>query len=433
MSPVVTSSSPHDAIDLNRLAGEQWRNREEYIMFRIAKRVAELTPSLTEKGRAPLLMSMGAPTAKPPKALIAYTQKMLEEPGLDTYSTPAGELFFRQAVAERMKTRFGLTVDPKTEVLSLLGSKEGLGNMFRALITPKVDLKQQDIILTPDPGYASFKEAISAAGGHSYPIPLTPDNDYLPNLDEVMAQLEADGFDAKRVKAVILNYPSNPIGATAPRSYLEQAVAFARKHQILLISDLAYADLNFPGTEKPVSILEIPGAKDLAIEFHSLSKPYAMTGWRIGFAVGNPWAINLLATVKSTLDSGIFKVLQKAAAFALTSPECEAYIWEKNAEFAANQVDMLAGFKALGWPIESMKIPQATFYLWLPVPPRYLSEAQPDVTFAQQLLEASGIVVVPGTAFGQYGAGFIRLSLVLDEARHREVIARMQADGFTYL
>ncbi|MEB3244383.1 MAG: aminotransferase class I/II-fold pyridoxal phosphate-dependent enzyme [Vampirovibrionales bacterium] len=433
-APATPSASPNQTkpIDLSHLTSKLWQDRDEYIMFRIAKRVAALTEGLKAKDRAPLLMSMGAPTCKPPQILLDKTKALLDEPGLDTYSTSSGELFFRQAVAERMQKRFGVSIDPVKDVCSLVGSKEGLGNIFRGLITPNLDPAQQDIILTPDPGYASFKEAISGAGGYCYPIALKPEDDYKPNMDALWAQLMAEGIAPERIKAVIINYPNNPIGATAPRDYLEHVVAFARKHNILLISDLAYADLVFPGCPLPTSILEIEGAKDVAIEFHSLSKPYAMTGWRIGFAVGNPWAVQLLANVKSTLDSGIFKVLQKAGAFALTSPECDAYILEKNAEYAQNQAQMLEGFKQLGWPIEQMQIPQATFYLWLPVPPRYNTHAEPDVVFANEMLEKSGIVIVPGTAFGQYGAGYFRLSLVLDAARHQQVIDRMRQDGFTY-
>jgi LL-diaminopimelate aminotransferase len=300
--------------------------------------------------------------------------------------------------------------------------------MFRALITPKFDPLEKDIILTPDPGYASYVDSIEIAGGHSYPVLLTPENRYLPSYCEAFKQLEKEGYNPDNVKALILNYPSNPIGATAPFSYFEETVAFAREHNILVISDVAYSEMVFPGEEKPHSILEVPGAKDIAVEFHSLSKPYAITGWRLGFAVGHRDAVGILETVKSTLDSGLFKALQKAAAFALGSPECDQFIADMNTVYEANQNLMLDGFKRLGWPIEEINPPRATFYLWLPIPPRYDSCER----FANELLETSGIVVVPGTAFGKGGEGFVRLSLVNPVHELKEVIDRMETDGFRY-
>jgi LL-diaminopimelate aminotransferase len=244
----------------------------------------------------------------------------------------------------------------------------------------------------------------------------------------VLSDLSAQGLDASNIKALIINYPSNPIGATAPFSFYEEAVTFCRKHGIALISDVAYSEMYFAGEEAPHSILEVPGAKELAIEFHSLSKPYAMTGWRIGFAVGNAQLVELLANVKSTADSGIFKALQKTAAFALNSPECDQYIQDVNKIYEENQALTLKGFEKLGWPITELNPPRATFYLWLPIPPRYTSCEQ----FTKELLETSGIVAVPGTAFGPSGEGFIRLSLVLPKEQLEEVTNRMETDGFRY-
>jgi LL-diaminopimelate aminotransferase len=414
--------------DVKRLYSEYCANMETYIMFRIAARVVELTPELEKKGRPPLKMSIGAPTIEPPKVLMDYFIKTLSEPGIHTYSVPKGEKFFLDAVAQRMKARFGVDINPGSEATSLIGSKEGLANMFRALITPRMDKKARDIILTPDPGYASYVDAIEVAGGLSYPTPLTPANHYLPDLDEAMENLKRDGYDPAKVKAVIINYPSNPIGACAPFEYLEKTVAFARKHKILVISDIAYSEMYFDGQEAPRSILEVAGAKDLAIEFHSLSKPYAMTGWRIGFAVGNKDAVGILAKVKGTMDSGIWRAVQKAAAFALTSPECDAYIRENNKMYAENQRLMLAGFKLLGWPVEQMNPPKATFYLWLPIPRNYSSCEK----FAEDVLEKSGVVLVPGTAFGKTGEGFVRLSLVNPKHELEAVISRFEQDGFLY-
>jgi LL-diaminopimelate aminotransferase len=413
---------------ITRLFSRYCANMETYIMFKISQRVSDLTPELEQKGRPPILMSIGAPTVAPPKALIDTLKTALDTPGLHTYSVPKGEKFFRDAVVQRMQQRFGVTLDANKQVCSLIGSKEGLAHMFRALITPSLQREEQDIILVPDPGYASYADAIAVAGGLAYSTPLTPENRYLPDLDGTLRRLSEEGLDPHRVKALVINYPSNPIGATAPFSFYEEAVSFARKHDILLISDIAYSEMVFSGEEKPHSILEVPGAQDLAIEFHSLSKPYAITGWRIGFAVGNTDAIDILAKVKGTVDSGLCKALQKAGAFALTSPECDAYIEEVNQIYEANQARMLKGFERLGWPVAQMNPPRATFYLWLPIPPRYNSCEQ----FATELLETSGIVVVPGTAFGKHGEGFVRLSLVTPPEQLDAVIERMATDGFTF-
>ena len=421
-------ASATEAFNIKSLYSDYCANMEIYIMFRIAQRVVDLTPELEKKGRPPIKMSIGAPTVEPPKALLDYFKKVLDEPGIHTYSVPKGEKYFRDAVSQRMKARFGVDIDANKEVCSLLGSKEGLASMFRAIITPRMDKKERDIILTPDPGYASYKDAIEIAGGHCYITPLTLENRYMPDLDATLEQLKKDGYDPKRIKALIINYPSNPIGATCTFEYLEKCVAFAKKHGILLISDIAYSEMVFSGEEKPHSILEIAGAKDISIEFHSLSKPYAMTGWRVGFAVGNADAVGILATVKGTMDSGVFKPIQKAAAFALTSPECDKYVEDVNKIYEKNQQIMLDGFKKLGWPIDELKPPRATFYFWLPIPPRYNSCEQ----FANEMLEKAGIVIVPGTAFGELGEGFFRMSLVNPEAELQEVISRMETDGFRY-
>jgi LL-diaminopimelate aminotransferase len=420
--------------NIKALYADQCAHMETYIMFRIAQRVLDLTPALTKKGRAPLKMSIGAPTAAPPQALIDALKQALDEPGMHTYSVPKGEPFFRQAVAQRMQARFGVTVNPDTEVCSLIGSKEGLAHIFQAILTPRVEAKEKDIILVPDPGYASYVDSITVLGGLAYPMPLTPENRYLPDVREVMTQLASAGYNPQRVKALLLNYPSNPIGATAPFSYYEDVVAFARQHNVLIINDAAYVDMVFPGEEKPRSILEVPGARDISIELHSLSKPYAITGWRLGFAVGHPDAVGILAKVKGTVDSGLFRGMQKAAAFALTSPQCDDYIAAMVAVYERNQNLAIEGFRKLGWPVDTIRPPRATFYLWLPIPPRYLlaNGGSGCEGFCNALLETSGVVAVPGTAFGQNGEGFIRLSLVTPESELAEVVQRMETDGFVY-
>lgn len=343
------------------------------------------------------------------------------------YSSPKGEKFYRDAVAKRMKERFGVELNPDTEIFSLIGSKEGLANFIRVLINPTTKEEDKEIILIPDPGYASYGEMVKVSGGKSFAVPLTPENNFMPDMEEVWADLIKQGYNPKKVKALLINYPNNPLGATATREYYKSLVDFCKKHHILLISDAAYVDMYFKPELKPMSILEIEGAKDIAVEFFSFSKPYAITGWRLGWICGNSEAVKIFGKLKSTLDSGLFKALQKACAEILNSQEGEEYIKEANERFKRNQEIFVKGLREeLGWG--DFNIPDATFYLWLPIPPRYKS----SVEFTDELMYKSGVVAVPGDAFGEYGKGFFRASIVCSEDELKEVIRRMKEDGFTY-
>ena len=401
---------------------------ETYIMFRIKAEAARLTPMLTEKNRKPIYLSMGAPTQAPPKCAIEELKKALDEPSIHSYSTPRGEKYFIDAVAQRMKNRFGVELNPQTEIFSLIGSKEGIANFIRALCNPTDIEAEKDIILVPDPGYASYKEMLKVSGGLGYSIPLTLENNYMPNLETVMDSLEKDGYDKKKVKAVIINYPNNPLGACATLEYFKEVVDFCKKYNIILISDAAYSDMYFDEKLKPHSVLEIEGAKDVAIEFHSLSKTFAMTGWRLGWVCGNKDAVAFLGKLKSSIDTGIFKALQLACAKIMNTQEGEEYIQKWNKNYARKQKIMLDGFKSLGWDMAKICYAPATFYLWLPVPPRFDSSAD----FCQQVLETSGIVFVPGHAYGKYGEGFFRISFVDSDDKLLEVFKRLQEDGFIY-
>ncbi len=400
---------------------------ETYIMFRIKETVARITPELKAKGRSPITLSMGAPTAAPPKFLIDSLKSALDEVGIHTYSTPKGEKFYRDAISKRMKERFNVELDPETEVFSLIGSKEGLANFIRVLLNPTTVDEDKEIIMIPDPGYASYAEMIKVSGGKAYSVPLTPENNFMPDMDEVWENLVKEGYNPNKVKALLINYPNNPLGATATREYFQTLVDFCKKHNILLMSDAAYTDMYFKSELKPMSILQIDGAKDIAVEFFSFSKPYAATGWRLGWVCGNPDAVKVFGKMKSTIDSGLFKALQKACAEILNSKEGEEYISEANKIFKKNQEIFVKGLKEeLGWG--DFNIPEATFYLWIPVPPRYKTSAE----FTDDLMHKSGVVMVPGDAFGKYGQGFCRISLVCSEDELREVIRRMKEDGFVY-
>ncbi len=401
---------------------------ETYIMVKIKQRTLALTPELVAKGRAPIALDIGAPTDNPPKFAIEKLKEALDFDGIHKYSTPKGEASFLEAVAQRMKTRFNVDVDPNTEVCSLIGSKEGLANIIRELINPTLKEEDKEIILVPDPGYASYSQMLLVSGGISYPIPLTKENNYMPDMEEVWESLKKDGYDQKKVKAVIVNYPNNPLGVTATKEYYKHVVDFCKKHQILLISDAAYCDMYFDENKKPISALEIEGAKDVTLEFHSFSKPYAMTGWRIGWVCGNKDALGMFARQKSTIDTGLFKGLQYAAAAVLNSKEGDEYIAGANKNFKEKQEILVNGLRKLGWDESTFIAPDATFYLWIPISRAYKTSKE----FADALLEKSGIVAVPGDAFGKYGAGYLRFSIVAPKDKLYEVIERMEKDGFRY-
>ena len=235
---------------MKELFNDYVQSLETYIMFQIKQETQRLVPELTAKGRKPISLSMGAPVEPPPQLVNDKLVEAMQGEGMHTYTTPKGEDYFLEAVAQRMKKRFGVDMDTKTEICSLIGSKEGIANMIRALVNPVKEMKNRDIILIPDPGYASYKEMVKVSGGMSYPVPLTVENNYMPDLEEVAKNLEKDGLSMKKVKALIINYPNNPLGAICTKEYLQKSVEFCRKHKILLISDAAYVDLTFECVHK---------------------------------------------------------------------------------------------------------------------------------------------------------------------------------------
>ncbi len=415
-------------MNLEKLFNNDVMSLDTYIMFKLKEETARLKDELTARNRAPISLSMGAPTANPPKALIDKLKEILNEDGIHTYSTPKGESYFRKAIAKRMKNRFNVELDPESEIFSLVGSKEGIANLVRFITTPKSDEFEKDVIILPDPCYASYLQFVKCSGAKAYPMPLTEENNHRPNIEEIYNNILKDGYKEENIKAVFINYPNNPMGISASKDYVESIVKFCKKHDILLVSDAAYADLYFDEKEKPFSLFEIDGAKDIGIEFHSLSKPYAITGWRLGWVCGNKDVIQRFGKGKSTIDNGIFKALQKACAELLNSEEGDEYIKEGNKGYARKQAIMVEGFKELGWPIDEKSVPHTTFYLWLPIPKRYNSAFE----FCQDVLRKSGVVLVPGNAFGEHGEGYFRLSYVCSDDELKEVIERFKKDGFTF-
>jgi LL-diaminopimelate aminotransferase len=413
---------------MKELFNDYVQSLETYIMIQIKMDTARLTPELTAKGRAPISLSMGAPVEPPPELVSNNIKKYVTGEGMHTYTLVKGESYLLDSIAVNMKKRTGVDFDTKSEICALIGSKEGIANLIRALINPTTDVKNKDIILIPDPGYASYKEMVKVSGGLGYGIPLTQENNYMPDLDEAAKQLEKDGYSMKKVKALVINYPNNPLGAIATKEYMQKAVDFCRKHHILLISDAAYIDLTFEGAPKGVSVFEIENAKDVAVEFYSFSKPYSMTGWRVGWVCGNKDAVTILGKLKSTIDTGIYKPIQKAASDILNSKEGDEYIVEANRRFARKQKIIVDGLKELGWDMDKIQPPKATFYLWLPIPPSYKTSKE----FTDAVLNKSGVVLVPGSGFGKNGEGWFRMSIVAAEDQMVEVVRRLKEDGFRF-
>jgi LL-diaminopimelate aminotransferase len=343
-----------------------------------------------------------ADLAPPPAAVDALRQAVGEAP-MSRYPFQLGLPAFREAVSAWMSRRFGVEMDPFREILPLIGSKEGIAHVAFVYVGPG------DVTVFPDPGYQPYLGGTLLAGGEPYAVPLRPDNDFLIPLDDIPDDV------ARRMRVLYLNYPNNPTAAVAPRSYLEDAVRFCRERGAVLVYDNAYSEIAFDGYLPP-SIFEIEGARDVAIEFHSFSKTYNMTGWRIGWAAGNADAIAALARVKSFIDTGQFLPVQAAAAAALGS-------WDEwvpgNVEAFRQRRDALAG--ALSAAGLEVPVPRATMYLWVPVP------GGDSGTFARRALLEQGVVIMPGAALGAGGEGFFRAALTQSPERLQEAAGRLAA------
>ncbi|MBI5739164.1 MAG: LL-diaminopimelate aminotransferase [Nitrospirae bacterium] len=379
----------------------------------LARRVRDLPPYLfaaidrmkqeaVGKGVDVIDLSIGDPDIPTPKHIVRRMKKAVENPQHHRYPSYEGMPSFRQAVAGWYKRRFNVTLDPKTEVLSLIGSKEGIGHMPLAFINPG------DVVLVPSPGYPVYPVATLFAGGESHIMPLLERNDYLPELKAIPK------ITLKKAKLMFINYPNNPTSAVAGRAFYKEVIEFAANNNIIVCHDAAYSEIFYDG-KKPLSFLQIPGAKDVGIEFHSLSKTYNMTGWRIGFAVGNAKAIFGLGKIKTNLDSGIFQAIQEAGIEALGTEEP---VLEKIRDIYQERRDVLyAGLKKIG--LEAGK-PAASFYLWARVPKGFTSS-----DFVAHLLNNAGVLGTPGNGFGAPGEGYIRFALTASAKRIKEAVERI--------
>ncbi|MFC1568245.1 LL-diaminopimelate aminotransferase [Candidatus Margulisiibacteriota bacterium] len=372
-------------------------------------KIEEKKEELQKQGKDIIDFGIGDPDLPTPAHIFKKMHDVLEQPESGQYPTSKGEFAFRKAVSKWYKKRFKVELNPRDEICCLLGSKEGLAHL------PLCFIDKGDVSLVPDPSYPVYKICTTLAGGEAYLMPLTAENDFLPDLDGIPKDV------LKKARLLYINYPNNPTGAVADKSFLEKCVKFAKDNDLLLVSDLAYSEMGYDGF-KPSSVLEIPGAKDVTIEFHSLSKTYNMTGWRIGMAVGNKEAIGALATIKSNLDSGTFKAIQFAAIEALSGPQdCVA---ENNKVFEERRNVLYNGLASLGWKFEK---PKATFYMWVPVP-----KEETSASFTEKLLEKAGILVVPGNGYGPSGEGYVRFAITIPKERIAEAIERMKQQGIAY-
>ena len=355
------------------------------------------------KGRDIIDLGVGDPDQPTPMHIIEQLFKAAKDPENHGYAMDMGLLKLRETIVGWYSRRFDVTLDPDTEVLPLLGSKEGIAHI------PLAFINQGDEVLIPDPCYPPYKSGTIFAGGVPYLMPLLVENDFLPDLDAIDPQV------ASRAKIMFLNYPNNPTSAVATEDFYKKAIEYALQYNIIICHDAAYSEMSYDGY-KPLSFLEIDGAKEVGVEFHSLSKTYNMTGWRLGFASGNKDVVSALRTVKSNIDSGIFRAVQFAGIMALESDQ--SHIDDLNTMYQKRRDVLCDGLNSLGWKVEK---PKATFYVWIPVPPGYTSSE-----LAKTLLEKADIVATPGLGFGKNGEGFIRMTLTVPEARLEEAVDRIK-------
>ncbi|WP_193198090.1 aspartate aminotransferase [Nostoc sp. MG11] len=372
-------------------------------------RLDELKAKAREQGLDLIDLGMGNPDGATPQPVVEAAIAALKDPANHGYPPFEGTASFRRAITNWYHRRYGVVLDPDSEALPLLGSKEGLTHLAIAYINPG------DVVLVPSPAYPAHFRGPVIAGGKVHSLILKPENDWLIDLAAIPDAV------AEQAKILYFNYPSNPTAATAPREFFEEIVAFARKYEILLVHDLCYAELAFDGYQ-PTSLLEIPGAKEIGVEFHTLSKTYNMAGWRVGFVVGNRHVIQGLRTLKTNLDYGIFAALQTAAETALQLPD--VYLHEVQQRYRTRRDFLIQGLGQLGWDIPKTK---ATMYLWVKCPVGIGS-----TDFALDVLQQTGVVVTPGNAFGVAGEGYVRISLIADCDRLGEALHRFQQAGIRY-
>ena len=384
------------------------------VTIRKARRIDELPPYLfaeidrrkreaLSRGVDLIDLGIGDPDIPTPPLIVEKLMESASKPVNHRYPNSSGMAEFRAAVANWYKARFDVNLDPTKEVVSLIGSKEGIGNMAVAFVDPG------DVVLVASPCYPVYHIGTAFNGGKNYFLPLKKENAFLPDLEAIPAEI------ARQAKLLWINYPNNPTAAVADKTFFERVVEFANKYNVIVCHDAAYTEMGYDGY-RPMSFLQVEGARDVGIEFHSLSKTFNMTGWRIGMAVGNPELVTGLAQAKSNLDSGIFQAIQEAGIEALRLGD---QIVEPSRKIYQERRDVLVeGLRAVGLDCEK---PRATFYVWVSCPKGLSSAA-----FTTKLLEEAGVVTTPGNGFGDAGEGYVRFTVCVDKERLREVAERIR-------
>jgi LL-diaminopimelate aminotransferase len=378
---------------------------------RVAKRIESLPPYLfaaldaklaakRAEGVDVISLGVGDPDMPTPEHVVEAMREAVRDPATHRYPSYYGSIEFRRAVAAWYRRRFGVELDPETEVMALIGSKEGIGHIAFAYLDPG------DEALIPDPGYPVYGVSTRLAGGTPIPIPMPAERDFAPDL--AAAPVTA------RTKTLWLGFPANPTAAVADLATFERSVAFCREHDLVLLHDAAYCEITFDGYVAP-SVLQVPGAKDVALEFGSASKTYNMTGWRIGWAVGSAEAIRALGVVKTNLDSGQSTAIQRATIAALEGPQ--EHLDELRATYQRRRDLVVGTLNGLGW---SLKPPLGSCYVWAPVP-----EGQTSASFADRLLDEAGVFVAPGNGYGDRGEGYVRFSVTVPDERLAEAMDRI--------
>lgn len=384
--------------------------------FEISKNMQKLPPYLflqidkakrkaRAEGRDIIDLGIGDPDQPTPDFIIESLSKSSKDPSNHKYALDQGMSVLRQAIAKWYKRRFNVDLDVDAEILPLIGSKEGIAHF------PLSFLNTGEYSLIPDPCYPPYKGGTILAGGKIQLMGLEEKNNFLPDFSKIPDRV------LKKAKLLYINYPNNPTGAICDDNFYKEVINFANKHNLIVISDLAYSEMTYDGY-KPKSLLEFPGAKDVCIEFHSLSKTYNMTGWRVGWACGNKSLVAGLAKVKSNIDSGIFSAIQLAGVSALESDN--SHIEKMCAVYQERRDVLVDGFNSLGWQV---KKPKATFYIWAKLPKKEKS----SIEFAAKLLEKASLVATPGIGFGKFGEGFIRFALTVKKERMQEAITRLKS------
>ena len=385
---------------MDRLA-ERIRKLPRYLFAEIDKKVK----IARDKGVDVISLGIGDPDSPTPDYIIKRIQEEVAKPVNHSYPPDEGMAEFREAVAAYYLRRHGVELDPQHEIVPLIGSKEGIAHIAFCFTDPG------DVNLVPDPGYPVYSIGTLFAGGLPQLMPLLQENNFIPDLNNIPVEA------ARRAKLLYLNYPNNPTGAVASREFISEAVQYARDYNLIICHDAAYSEIAFDDY-RPISFLEVEGGKDVAIEFGSLSKTFNMTGWRLGYAVGNRTAVEALYRFKTNVDSGVFKAVQQAGVEALTNPQMEPFIDGLRALYQRRRDIAVQGLNEAGWDLRPSR---GTFYLWAPVPEGYSS-----TDFVSMILEQTGVVLTPGRGFGKYGEGYFRIALTVGEQRLQEAMQRIK-------